>query len=219
MRKQILSRAFYGWLAYHRHFKTVSIHLIGLINCDNDRKDEDEEPLDDDDESPKSYLTNKRKLDEDLWRRWIDTEINSANKLSTNKNYFYKIIYFNGVEHKLRKSVWPFLFEHYTLDMSKEERDVKDKQTKENYAKLIEEWKPFEEHVHVKEQKKMINLLNKNKNSSPTIPMLSHQLNSLNSNELINKLNNIKLDQPVSQVQQVEDKSEGLGNYKNILFN
>lgn len=32
MSKQILTRAFYGWLTYHRNLKTVGMHLTGLVN-------------------------------------------------------------------------------------------------------------------------------------------------------------------------------------------
>lgn len=34
MGKQILTRAFYGWLTYHRNLKTVELHLTGLVNDD-----------------------------------------------------------------------------------------------------------------------------------------------------------------------------------------
>ncbi len=177
MKKQILSRAFYGWLLYHRHFKTVSVRLIGLINCDRDCIAEDE----DDDQSeyqsqldnisinsemsidllnsdpyvksslPLWYLLNRKKLDEILWSKLIE-----ENKLQKNKTLFHKIIYYNGIENnKLRKEVWPYLMEHYSISMNEKERNLKDEKTRENYYKLIEEWKPFEEFIHVREQKKM----------------------------------------------------------------
>lgn len=157
MRRQILSRAFYGWLAYHRQIKTINLHLIGLINCDKnaipeEEDNEDEEDDDDDDErvnqdktnieqeiemiekllsvdesptefvSQKSlnklcewYLTNKKKLDSKLWLR-LTADKNGKTSLLRNKAYFYKIVYFNGIEHKLRKEVKKIVQNNHILN-------------------------------------------------------------------------------------------------------
>lgn len=40
MKKQIISRAFYGWLAYCRHLRTVRTHLIGLVKRDIVKSDQ-----------------------------------------------------------------------------------------------------------------------------------------------------------------------------------
>lgn len=42
MKKQIISRAFYGWLAHCRHLRTVRTHLIGLVRPDIVKPDEPE---------------------------------------------------------------------------------------------------------------------------------------------------------------------------------
>ncbi|CAF0919945.1 unnamed protein product [Brachionus calyciflorus] len=169
MRKQILSRAFYGWLAYHRHLKTVSKHLTGLINIEEERLDKD--PIDDEnseyeiDENNlkinigKFYLIKKMKLDDRLFSKWL-IEKNETTCILKNKSYFYRIVYLNGIEGNIRKIVWPFLLEHYDLEMNKEQRDAKDKETNCNYYKIIEEWKPFEEHINSRDQKKLAASLN-----------------------------------------------------------
>ena len=49
--------------------------------------------------------------------------------------------------------IWPFLLEHYTLSMNKEERERKDLSNNELYERLMDEWKPFEEHIKKREMK------------------------------------------------------------------
>ncbi|RMZ98378.1 small G signaling modulator 2, partial [Brachionus plicatilis] len=168
MRKQILCRAFYGWLAYHRHLKTITTHLVDLVNSEKDMLDQESDGEDTENELDNEgnrinigeyYILNKLKLDQKLWLKWTDNE-NKVNKLARNKEYFYKIVYLNGIENDLRKQVWPFLLDHYTIDMTLEERQMKDMSNCELYCKLIEEWKPFEELINTKDQKKLAASLN-----------------------------------------------------------
>lgn len=130
MKKQILSRAFYGWLTYHRYFKTVSLHLTELIICDNENKESFENKNSEGEESEdlvqdennfisdqnrmkiqsNSYLKTNKKLDEELWAYLIEESLNKAcekleSKLKSNQRYFYEIIYYNGIESDLRKKV------------------------------------------------------------------------------------------------------------------
>jgi len=99
-----LSRAFYGWLAYHRNLKTVRIHLIGLINFE--RKDENYEEQNEPSENSSLYLSKNKKIDESLWSQWE----NDPQEFTRNTLNFYRIVYFNGIENDLRKKVNSIFF-------------------------------------------------------------------------------------------------------------
>lgn len=170
MRRQILSRAFYGWLAYHRQIKTINLHLIGLINCERNVIEEEEEDDDEEEDEEEStnaqhqhnieqdlemierllninlsssntngnevsnidgisqkslnkicewYLANKRKLDAKLWSR-LSAEKNGKTSIVKNKQYFYRIVYFNGIEQKIRKEVRKYYLIKYNYEKPKQ---------------------------------------------------------------------------------------------------
>lgn len=82
MKKQIISRAFYGWLAYCRHLSTVRKHLSGLFNpniVDGDGAEEG--------------------LTKEVWEK-LSTSGEEKDKIQ-----IFRLTYYGGVCHEIRKEV------------------------------------------------------------------------------------------------------------------
>uniref|UniRef100_A0A8D1RE04 Serine racemase n=1 Tax=Sus scrofa TaxID=9823 RepID=A0A8D1RE04_PIG len=103
MKRQIVSRAFYGWLAYCRHLSTVRTHLSALVHHNII--------------PPARPPGASGGLTKDVWSKYQKDE----------KNYkeleLLRQVYYGGVEHEIRKDVWPFLLGHYKFGMSKKEME------------------------------------------------------------------------------------------------
>ncbi|XP_070249411.1 small G protein signaling modulator 2 isoform X4 [Myotis yumanensis] len=103
MKRQIVSRAFYGWLAYCRHLSTVRTHLSALVHHNII--------------PPARPPGASGGLTKDVWSKYQKDE----------KNYkeleLLRQVYYGGVEHGIRKDVWPFLLGHYKFGMSKKEME------------------------------------------------------------------------------------------------
>ncbi|XP_034883437.1 small G protein signaling modulator 2 isoform X1 [Mirounga leonina] len=103
MKRQIVSRAFYGWLAYCRHLSTVRTHLSALVRHHII--------------PPARPPGASGGLTKDVWSKYQKDE----------KNYkeleLLRQVYYGGVEHEIRKDVWPFLLGHYKFGMSKKEME------------------------------------------------------------------------------------------------
>uniref|UniRef100_A0A8B9I8Y5 Small G protein signaling modulator 2 n=1 Tax=Anser brachyrhynchus TaxID=132585 RepID=A0A8B9I8Y5_9AVES len=72
------------------------------------------------------------------------------------KNYkeleLLRRVYYGGVQHEIRKEVWPFLLGHYKFGMAKKEMDQVDEDIALRYQKVMAEWKACE--VIVKQREK-----------------------------------------------------------------
>ncbi|XP_031447277.1 small G protein signaling modulator 2 isoform X5 [Phasianus colchicus] len=137
MKRQIVSRAFYGWLAYCRHLSTVRTHLSALVNHTIIPADK-----------PSSAAGG---LTKEVWSKYQKDR----------KNYkeleLLRKVYYGGVQHEIRKEVWPFLLGHYKFGMAKKEMDQSvcpqvDEEIALRYQKVMAEWKACE--VIVKQREK-----------------------------------------------------------------
>ncbi|XP_069459139.1 small G protein signaling modulator 2 isoform X2 [Ovis canadensis] len=132
MKRQIVSRAFYGWLAYCRHLSTVRTHLSALVHHNIIPP-----------ARPPGALGG---LTKDVWSKYQKDE----------KNYkeleLLRQVYYGGVEHEIRQDVWPFLLGHYKFGMSKKEMEQVDTVVAARYQRVLAEWKACEVVVRQRER-------------------------------------------------------------------
>ncbi|KAK3771333.1 hypothetical protein RRG08_024289 [Elysia crispata] len=120
MTKQIISRAFYGWLAHCRHLKTVRTHLSGLVYHVIVAEDD---PIDASDG-----------LTLQAWDKLCcDGVVKDSGEV-------YRRVYYGGVCHELRRQVWPYLLGHYKFGSTPEEREGLEAAMGADYEKVMSEW-------------------------------------------------------------------------------
>uniref|UniRef100_A0A8C0VK19 Small G protein signaling modulator 2 n=1 Tax=Cyanistes caeruleus TaxID=156563 RepID=A0A8C0VK19_CYACU len=129
MKRQIISRAFYGWLAHCRHLSTVRTHLSALVNHSI---------------VPPASAT--AGLTTEVWSKY------QKDKKNYKELELLRRVYYGGVQHEIRKEVWPFLLGHYKFGMAKKEMDQVDADIALRYQKVMAEWKACE--VIVKQREK-----------------------------------------------------------------
>ncbi|XP_013168017.1 PREDICTED: small G protein signaling modulator 2-like isoform X2 [Papilio xuthus] len=118
MRRQIISRAFYGWLAYCRHLSTVRTHLSGLVHPNIVPTDGTE-----------SGLT------EEIWQSMMD-----ENGAVHNGDEVYRLVYYGGVQQNIRRDVWPYLLGYYEFGSTSEQRSEQDAACRRQYETTMSEW-------------------------------------------------------------------------------
>uniref|UniRef100_A0A3B4YQT7 Small G protein signaling modulator 1 n=1 Tax=Seriola lalandi dorsalis TaxID=1841481 RepID=A0A3B4YQT7_SERLL len=132
MKYQIISRAFYGWLAYCRHLSTVRTHLSALVNHAIVAPD-----------VPRDAY---KGLTTEVWQTFLQ------DCTAYEEQELLRLVYFGGVDPSLRKEVWPFLLGHYQFQMSEAERKEVDEQVRVCYQQTMREWLGCEEIVRQREK-------------------------------------------------------------------
>ncbi|KAM9852819.1 small G protein signaling modulator 2 [Aulostomus maculatus] len=124
MKRQIVSRAFYGWLAYCRHLSTVRTHLSALVNHNI--------------VPPDRPCEASSGLSKEVWSKY-QKDCKNYKELE-----LLRLVYYGGVQHNIRKEVWPFLLGHYKFGMGTKDMNQIDSKINERYQQVMQEWKACE---------------------------------------------------------------------------
>ncbi|XP_047426215.1 small G protein signaling modulator 1-like isoform X2 [Mugil cephalus] len=134
MKYQIISRAFYGWLAYCRHLSTVRTHLSALVNTTI--------------VDPDAPCDARGGLSVEVWGRFL------KDSSAYEEKEIHRLVYFGGVAPSLRKEVWPFLLGHYQFTMTEKCRLEIDERMRAMYEQTMKEWQGCEVIVRQREREK-----------------------------------------------------------------
>ncbi|XP_043910345.1 small G protein signaling modulator 2 isoform X1 [Protopterus annectens] len=156
MKRQIVSRAFYGWLAYCRHLSTVRTHLSALVNHAIIPPDK---PTD-----------ASGGLSKDVWSKY-QKDMKNYKELE-----LLRLVYYGGVQHDIRKEVWPFLLGHYKFGMRKKDMNQVDENIAAKYQKVVAEWKACEVVVKLREKETQSAILAKFSSGSSIDSHVQHLL-------------------------------------------
>ncbi|CAI5446177.1 unnamed protein product [Caenorhabditis angaria] len=133
MRNQILARAFYGWLSYVRHLRTIRQHLLHLVNTTKENGDESEYEV----------------VDEKFWKEC------RSNPTAESETEFLRRVYYCGIESKeLRRFAWPYLMGLYTWNEQNCEQRLEEYTRR--YLNDIEEWRVLETEVRRRDEEAFI---------------------------------------------------------------
>uniref|UniRef100_A0A1I8I8L9 Rab-GAP TBC domain-containing protein n=1 Tax=Macrostomum lignano TaxID=282301 RepID=A0A1I8I8L9_9PLAT len=129
MRRQILSRAFNGWLSQMRHARTVRRYLAGLLDGRLGVGRSDDFPAG---------------LTAEIWERAVPEEI-------------YRAIYWGGCRPEMRKKVWPLMLGFHPWDSTETERRSLDQAAQARFENLLSEWGPVDVIVRENDKEQVIN--------------------------------------------------------------
>ncbi|KAJ3618126.1 hypothetical protein MTP99_006154, partial [Tenebrio molitor] len=162
MKRQIISRAFYGWLAYCRHLSTVRTHLSGLVNS--------------------KIVSGEGAADGITADKWNELCVDGV---VSDHQEVYRLAYFGGVAQDLRKELWPYLLGHYKFGTTTEQRVELGEETRQAYENTMSEWLAVEAIVKQKDKETQANAIAKLSSESMSGEQVPAQIQRELSNEAL----------------------------------
>ncbi|KAK3859364.1 hypothetical protein Pcinc_034519, partial [Petrolisthes cinctipes] len=194
MKHQIISRAFYGWLAHCRHLRTVRTHLAGLVLPSTSTLPTEPEW--------------KEGVTEGVW-----ASLHSDGCLTQHTQLLARV-YLGGVTHQIRRQVWPYLLNHYQFGSTPEERTEQDRRIRQTYETTMSEWLAVE--AIVRQRDKEVMALNMAKLSSESqnggIPLVDRDRSLSNEVFEPDTLSMGSVDNP-GTVQEEEEDDQNMDNF------
>ncbi|XP_007454257.1 PREDICTED: small G protein signaling modulator 2 isoform X2 [Lipotes vexillifer] len=193
MKRQIVSRAFYGWLAYCRHLSTVRTHLSALVHHNII--------------PPTRPPGASGGLTKDMWSKY------QKNKKNYKELELLRQVYSGGVEHEVRKDVWPFLLGHYKFGMSKKEMEQVDTVVAARYQRVLAEWKACEVVVRQREREAHPATLTKFSSGSSIDSHVQHLIHrdSTISNDVFVSVDDLEPPRPLGPEDPRPEPEQGAG--------
>ena len=125
MRYQILSRAFYGWLAYCRHLGEVRKHLSNMVYTAR----------------PVSYPNLEAGVTPELWASLHDCDVINE------KEQIMYYTYYGGIDPTIRPEVWMYILGHHKFGDTAAARRQKDEDELARYQKFVSVWENVEQYI------------------------------------------------------------------------
>eukprot|EP00118_Oscarella_pearsei_P011761 m.81528 g.81528 ORF g.81528 m.81528 type:complete len:991 (+) comp36237_c0_seq28:527-3499(+) len=141
MSSKIMSRAFYGWLSHVRYTVFVRKHLSSLVHANGGILPIDK-PTD---------------ASEGLTQEVFDSVITTGDVLD--KKEVMRRVFYGGLQHHLRPTVWPYLLGHYEFDSRAVERVLKDADERTQYEEQLGKWSGLEKLMKKSEARQKAKLI------------------------------------------------------------
>lgn len=139
----------------------------------------------------------------------------NENGICSDANEIYRLVYFGGCEHEIRKEVWPYLLGHYSFGSTSEQRAELDETNRHYYETTMSEWLAVEAIVRQRDKEKTAVAVAKLSSESSEHQLRLKQLTADADGEIENDVFEENAFSDLSEPEEEEEEEEMLNDNEN----